>query len=544
MKRNRPIPTYLETIPFDLIIIGAGINGVGIARDAAMRGLKVLLLEQEDIGSGTSAWSSRLIHGGLRYLEYAEFDLVRESLRERERLFTNAPHLVKPLQFVIPLYKRNKRPPWMIKIGMLGYDLLSFDKSVGNHQMLSRDEALRRVPGLDPTGLRGAAMYYDGQVELAERLCLENALSARDHGAMILTYARVEKFILDGNIIRGVEFVDALDGGRFKACAPVTLNVSGPWVDEVLKGTGRPVKRLMGGTKGTHIIVDPFPGAPADAIYLEAVTDGRPIFIIPWAGRYLIGATDLRYEGDLNCVTADEEEIEYLLRETNLVITGANLTRESLLYTYCGVRPLPYQAGGSTGSITRRHIVYDHAPEFEGLLSIIGGKLTTFRALAEHAVDAVYKKLGQKSPPCSTRHVPLPGANSRDFTAYGRWFSQNANLPPETARRLLHIYGARSTAILDIIAQSPELSQPFSPETGALGAELVLAFEQEMAQTLSDALLRRTMAGLGPCLGLDAVESAAQLAQTHLGWDARRAEDEVAAYRRYIERFHPREMRR
>jgi glycerol-3-phosphate dehydrogenase len=205
---------------------------------------------------------------------------------------------------------------------------------------------------------------------------------------------------------------------------------------------------------------------------------------------------------------------------------------------------LPYQAGGSTGSITRRHIVYDHAPEFEGLLSIIGGKLTTFRALAEHAVDAVYKKLGQKSPPCSTRHVPLPGANSRDFTAYGRWFSQNANLPPETARRLLHIYGARSTAILDIIAQSPELSQPFSPETGALGAELVLAFEQEMAQTLSDALLRRTMAGLGPCLGLDAVESAAQLAQTHLGWDARRAEDEVAAYRRYIERFHPREMRR
>ena len=544
MKRNHPIPTYINTIPFDLIVIGAGINGTGIARDAAMRGLKVLLLDQQDICSGTSAWSSRLIHGGLRYLEYAEIDLVRESLRERERLFTNAAHLVKPLQFVIPLYQRNKRPPWMVKIGMLGYDILSFDKSVGNHKMLSRDEALRRAPGLDPAGLKGAATYYDGQVELAERLCVENALSARDHGAMILTYAQVEKFNLDGNIIRGVEFVDTLDGGSFSARAPVTLNVSGPWVDDVLKGTGRAVKRFMGGTKGTHIIVDPFPGAPSEAIYLEAVTDGRPIFIIPWEGCYLIGTTDLRYEGDLNYVKADEEEIEYLLRETNLVITGANLSRDSVLYTYCGVRPLPYQESGSTGSITRRHIVHDHAPEFEGLLSIIGGKLTTFRALAEHAVDAVYKKLGRKSPKCSTRHVPLPGANTRDFTAYCQWFSQNANLSPETARRLLHIYGTRSTAILDIIAGDSTLKEPFSPETGAIGAELVLAFEQEMAQTLSDALLRRTMAGLGPRVGLDADENAAKLAQKYLGWDSQRAGDEVAAYRRYIERFHPRGTRR
>ena len=176
--RTRPIPAYIESIPFDLIIIGAGINGTGIARDAAMRGLKVLLVDQDDICSGTSAWSSRLIHGGLRYLEHAEIDLVRESLRERERLFVNASHLVKPLNFVIPLYKRNKRPPWMIKIGMLGYDILSYDKSVGNHKMLSRDAALQRMPGLDPDNLKGAAMFYDGQVELAERLCVENAMAA------------------------------------------------------------------------------------------------------------------------------------------------------------------------------------------------------------------------------------------------------------------------------------------------------------------------------------------------------------------------------
>jgi glycerol-3-phosphate dehydrogenase len=542
MIRSQPIPPHIEDAPFDLIIIGAGINGTGIARDAAMRGLKVLMLDQDDICSGTSAWSSRLIHGGLRYLEHVEIDLVRESLRERERLFANAPHLVVPLEFVIPLYKRNKRPPWMIKIGMLGYDVLSFDKSVGTHKMMSRDEVLRRMPGLDPHELKGAAMYYDGQVELAERLCVENALSARDHGALVLTYARVDRLLLENNTVRGVEFSDRLDGGTHRACAPVTLNVSGPWVDEVLLGTGRKVKRFMGGTKGTHLIVDPFPGAPNDAIYLEAVTDGRPIFVIPWEAKYLIGTTDIRYEGDLNYVKADEAEIEYLLKETNLIIPEAKLTRDSVLYTYCGVRPLPYQASGSAGSITRRHIVHDHAPEIEGLLSVIGGKLTTFRSLAEEAVDDVFKKLAKKAPKCTTGQVPLPGAETEDYAAFCQKFSESSKLSPETSRRLLHVYGTRSTEILDLIDQDPDLTEPFSPDMGAIAAEIVLALQQEMAETLADVLLRRTMVGFGTSVGLDADENAAKVAQKYLGWDRQRAEEEVAAYRQYIERFHPRQL--
>jgi glycerol-3-phosphate dehydrogenase len=318
--------------------------------------------------------------------------------------------------------------------------------------------------------------------------------------------------------------------------------VSGPWVDEVLLGTGRKVKRFMGGTKGTHLVVDPFPGAPNDAIYLEAVTDGRPIFVIPWEAKYLIGTTDIRYEGDLNYVKADEAEIEYLLKETNLIIPEAKLTRDSVLYTYCGVRPLPYQASGSAGSITRRHIVHDHAPEFEGLLSVIGGKLTTFRSLAEEAVDDVFKKLAKKAPKCTTGQLPLPGADTEDYAAFCRQFSEISKLSPETSRRLLHVYGTRSTEILALIDQDPDLKEPFSPDTGAIAAEIVLALQQEMAETLADVLLRRTMVGFDSSVGLDADENAAKVAQKYLGWDRRRAEEEVAAYRQYIERFHPRQL--
>ncbi len=540
--RLRAIPQFINTLPFDLIIIGAGINGVASARDAAMRGLKVLLLDKEDICSGTSAYSSRLIHGGLRYLEHAEIDLVRESLREREHLFRNAPHLVKPLSFVVPLYDRNKRPPWMIKVGMLGYDLLSYDKSVPNHQMLSPAKTLNRLAGLNPEGLKGAAKYYDGQVELAERLCLENALSAQAHGAMVLTYSQVKKLIIENDIVRGVEFEDRFTGKLYRACAPVTLNVSGPWVDQILQGTGRKTKRYMGGTKGSHLIVDYFPGAPQDAIYLEAYSDGRPIFIIPWEGRYLIGTTDIRYDGNLDQVKADDAEIDYLLKETNLIIPTANLTPDLVLYTHCGIRPLPYQESGSTASITRHHIIKDHTPEFEGLLSVIGGKLTTYRALAEHAVDAVFKKLGQKSPQCSTTHIAMPGANTSDFTAFGQWFQQNSGLPETISKRLLHIYGTRSTRIAEMVACQPELKESFCSETGAIKAEILFAVQKEMACTLGDILLRRTMVGLNAKAGLGADENAAIVAQQYLGWSEQRMADEIAAYRKYIKRFRPSEL--
>ncbi|MGY8826745.1 MAG: glycerol-3-phosphate dehydrogenase [Candidatus Latescibacterota bacterium] len=536
MKRQRGIAADFADRVFDLIVIGAGINGTGIARDAALRGLRVLLLEKGDLCAGTSAWSSRLIHGGLRYLEHAELDLVRESLRERERLFANAPHLVKPLSFFIPLYKTNKRPPWMVKVGMVGYDLLSPGRSVAGHAMLTRAEALAHLPGLNPENLLGAATYYDGQVELAERLCVENALSARDGDAEVLTYARVENFIVEDNSVRGVQFIDVLDGGEYEALAPVVINASGPWVDEVLKGVGQPIGRLLGGTKGTHLVVDSFSGAPNDALYIEAAHDGRPIFVLPWQGRYLIGTTDTHYTSDLDEVRPEEGEVAYLLQELNHIFPLAELVREDVLYAYCGVRPLPYVTEGATSKITRRHKTHDHAPELRGLISVIGGKLTTYRSLAEEVVDKVCAQLG-KGAPCGTSEAKLPGADVEDFSAYGRQFKEESGLSLSTSERLLSIYGVRSAAIAERVRVDAALVEPFCHHSGAIAAELLLAFEDEMAETLTDVLLRRTLVGLGPRLGLDAVDNAAGVAQRYLGWDDERVADEVERYRRYVERF-------
>ncbi|HYY55889.1 MAG TPA: glycerol-3-phosphate dehydrogenase, partial [Pyrinomonadaceae bacterium] len=526
--------TDIEATLFDLIVIGAGINGAGIARDASQRGLRVLLLDKGDIASGTTSWSTRLIHGGLRYLEHGEVSLVRESLRERERLFKIAPHLVRPLPMIIPIYERQRRGPLKIRAGMIAYDLLSLDKSLGRHQMLSREETLRRVPGLRAEGLRGAALYYDAQVEYAERLVLENALSAREHGAQVHTYARVERFIVEEGAVRGLEFRDEAQGGLRRVRAHVTVNVSGPWVDSVLGALERPQARLIGGTKGSHIVVYDFPGAPTDALYVEAHEDGRPFFIIRWNGMYLIGTTDSPYDGDPGMAAADEREIEYLLRETNRIIPSAALSRASVLYTYSGVRPLAYEEGRAGGSITRRHFVHDHAGELEGFLSIVGGKLTTYRNLSEQAVDLVFKKLGREPRPrCETARLTLPGASLPDFAAFAQHFKSASGLAPEVADHLLRVYGARAPFVLELAAEGPDLAELFSPRTGAIGAEVLMSFRHEMARTLTDCLLRRTMVGMNGSLGLDAVEAAARIAQKYLGWSRARAEQETAAYRQY-----------
>lgn len=551
--RRTPVPGDIGETRFDLIVVGAGVNGAGIARDASMRGLRTLLLDKGDVASGTTSWSSRLIHGGLRYLEHREVGLVRESLRERERLLRIAPHLVEPLPLLIPIYKGDKRGPWLIRAGMVLYDVLSYDKSLDRHRMLSREETLKRAPGLDPAGLQGAAVYYDAQVEYAERLAVENALAAREHGATVLTYARVDRLVFeaepgsDSAKVGGVAFTDVLDGRAYEARAPVTLNVAGPWVDEVLSNLNGKAKRMIGGTKGSHIVVDPFPGVPRDALYVEAQEDGRPFFIIPWNGQVLIGTTDSRYTGDLDRVEADEAEIAYLIAETNRVLPSAGLTRDSVRFTYSGVRPLPYQEDGREGGITRRHIVHDHArgrEQVQGLLSIVGGKLTTYRNLAEQAVDTAFRKLNRPVPPCTTAQVPLPGAslNGEDFQAFRKRFAGESELSARTVDHLLRVYGTRAAAVLALAQAEPDLREPFSPETGAINAEVVLALRDEMAETLADTLLRRTMVGMGPSVGLGDDEAAARVAERHLGWDADRVAQEITAYRSYVERYAPRPL--
>jgi glycerol-3-phosphate dehydrogenase len=533
-----------DALQFDVIIIGAGINGAGIARDAAVRGLKVLLLDKGDIGGGTSSWSTRLIHGGLRYLEHGEFGLVRESLRERETLLQIAPHLVRPIKMLVPIYANARRGRWTMRAGMLAYDALSFDKQLPRHRMLSRAETLAQSPGLNSDRLTGAAVYYDAQVEFAERLVLENALSAVAHGATVVTYARVYKLHLNGDEIRGVEFQSQLLTGTagvppafrcvdqitHTATASIVINAAGPWIDDLLAGSVAHSPRLIGGTKGSHIIVAPFSGAPASAIYVEAKTDHRPFFIIPWNRHYLIGTTDIPYAGDLDRVNIEDEEIDYLLRETNRVIPGAALGRKDILYTYSGVRPLAFTANELASSITRRHFIRPH-PTVNNLFSIIGGKLTTYRSLAEETVDLISRRLGKTTPACATAQVSLPGG-AFDFEAFSNDFKQRSEFSETTSDHLLRTYGTRATEILKLVEDDPVLAKVFDAETGAIAAEVVFAFKHELAQTLSDCLLRRTMVGLNSTCGLDAVEAAAKIAGKHLGWSEDRVKQETDDYRR------------
>lgn len=524
---------------FDVIIIGAGINGAGIARDAAMRGLKVLLLDKGDIGGGTTSWSTRLIHGGLRYLEHCELGLVRESLRERETLFRIAPHLVRPLPLLLPIYAGGRRSPFTVRAGMIAYDLLSFNKSLPRHRMLSRGQTLQQEPALNPEGLLGAAIYYDAQVEFAERLVLENVLSAREHDASVRTYSSVQKFIVEDGAVRGVEGLGVLSGETFTARARVVVNASGPWVDQVLAHAENEPRKLIGGTKGSHLIVAPFAGAPSTALYVEAESDGRPFFIIRWNGKYLIGTTAMRFEGDLDKVEIEAHEIDYLLRETNRVIPVANLTRDSILYTYSGVRPLPYTKGEKEDRITRKHFTWE-SEELEALISIVGGKLTTYRNLAQQTVDLIFRRLRKDAPECQTAWAPLPGASSQSPDVLGDRLRRAYGLSSLTSERLPRVYGTRASDVVNLRTEDKSLLEVFDDETGAIAAEVVHAFKHELAQTLADCLLRRTMVGLNSTLGLNAVEGAASIAQRYLGWTDEQAQREVEAYRKYVERFRKR----
>jgi glycerol-3-phosphate dehydrogenase len=492
---------------FDLVVVGGGINGAGIARDAAMRGLKVLLVDKGDIGGGTSAGSTRLIHGGLRYLEHFEFGLVRESLRERETLLRIAPHLVRPLAITIPIYRDGGRGWTTIRAGMIGYDLLSWGKSLPRHRMLSARETLRQMPGLSDERLIGSAVYYDAQVEFAERLVVENVLAAVECGATVLTHTRVADFVIEDGWIAGVR-LDGDKADQFRA--RIVINAAGPWVDRLLDETQIKSERLIGGTEGSHVVVAPFAGAPENAVYLEAVSDRRPFFIIPWDGNYLIGTTDVRFEGNPDEAQAEEWEIEYLLSETNRAFPSAELNRERVLYTYAGVRPLPFTTNHNERSITRRHFLREH-PEYKNLVSVVGGKLTTYRSLAEECVDLVLRKLGKGFTRSETGRVVLPGAS--DF------------YPSNPCERLSRIYGSRAKEVAELANRLN--CDPFA-------AEIVFAFENEFAKTLADCFLRRTMIGLNADLGLGDIEEAAAVGRQFLGWTENRARRELEGYKQEI----------
>jgi glycerol-3-phosphate dehydrogenase len=523
---------------FDLIVIGGGINGVGIARDAALRGIRTCLLEQADLCHGTTRWSSRLVHGGLRYLEHAEVGLVYESLHEREALLNIAPHLVKPLRLMIPIYRNSKRGRFLIACGMWLYDVLSWRKSLPRHRMLDNDAALEAFPALSEEGLIGAASYSDAQVVFAERLVVENALAAREAGASIRTYCRVDNILRNKRTVTGVRYTDLRTDRQHDVSAPVVVNAAGPWVDRILQPLSPPLRKFMGGTKGTHIVVPEFAGSPAMACYLEARSDGRPYFVIPWNGMMLIGTTDIRFDGNPADAHSDDAEIEYLLTETNQFFPGVQLERRDILFSYTGVRPLPRKSGKAAGDITRRHIVKHHRRVAKGLYSVIGGKLTTFRHLAEEVTTRVARRLKHAPVKCVTATTPLPGA-VEDLDRIDRQLQDIEKLTDASRKHLLDVYGSRATRVTVLLATNPDLVKSICPHSHAIGAEIVYTYQEEFSTTLADVLLRRTMIGLSPDQGRAALPHAIAIARRHLGWNGQRADEEERRYLREISRLQP-----
>ena len=532
---------------YDVIIIGGGINGAGVARDAALRGLKTILIEKSDFASGSSSWSTRLIHGGLRYLEYFEFPLVRESLKEREILLHTAPHLVKPLQLTIPIYRDRSRPYWKIWAGMMLYDVFSFDKTLPVHRMLPKAQFQELFPSLDGDNLAGGSQYYDGQVALAERLCLENIIAAQNAGATVLNYVEVIEIPLKDSRITQIVCKDKLTGESFTISGStdaVVVNTAGPWIDRVCKlgskaGKAFPIgnTKKNGGTKGSHIVVDRFPGAPGSTLYVEAKSDGRPFFIVPWLGMYLIGTTDLPYKDDIENIKADNEEIDYLLQETNNIIPTANLGRDEIKFTYSGVRPLPNSEGKKPGSITRKHIIFDHRQEgVNNLFTLIGGKLTTYRHVGEEMVDTILKRMKRSPQPCQTDSLPLPGCIlptdrriQQAITEYSSTLSAN------TIAHLFTIYGAKALEVLALTKENPELCEPLSPDRLDIKAQVVYAVEKEFAHNLVDIMRRRTTLAMNGHYGMDLLPVMTETLQKYCGWTQSRCDRACDEYRFYME---------
>lgn len=519
---------------YDIAVIGGGINGAGIARDAASRGLSVILLEKEDFGSGTTSWSSRLIHGGLRYLEYGEIPLVFESLHERRRLRLLAPHLVRSIRLTIPIFRHSRRGKFLIRLGMLAYDLLSLGKKIPRHRMLSREEMLLETPQLRSDGLVGGAQYYDAQLAYAERLVIENVIAAHDAGAVVRNHSPVIGINVRQGEVHSLQFVDQRSGEETEIHALVIVNAAGPWVDRVLATVNREMHQFMGGTKGSHIVVGCFDGAPESAFYVEAGADGRPFFIIPWNEQFLIGTTDIRYEGDPGDVVASRKEIDYLLAETNLVFPSAELGIDDIHYTYAGVRPLPRREKGPESAITRKHIILRHKKQARGLISIIGGKLTTYRNLAEQAVNKAVRLLGGDAGACRTRTEPLPGGTGLD--AAREELTGNRALSTRCVERLLAIYGGRAVEI----PRLPDAPAGFiDAEQTILAAEIVFVMRAEFATTLADIVYRRTMLGLNPDQGAELVTEIARIAADEAGWDKAEKSRQLQALEAHRRRLQP-----
>jgi glycerol-3-phosphate dehydrogenase len=535
---TRPWP--LEDAEYDVVVIGGGMAGAGVARDLALRGVSTALIEQGDFASATTSQSSKLIHGGLRYLELYDFSLVRESLRERETLRALAPHLVRPLPFLVPIYRDSSRSLIKVRIGLKLYDWLAPGRDRERYRVLPAVDVLSLEPALRASDLRGAGYYFDDLLVYPERLCLENVLSACRLGARAFNYAQVAEIVRDAKgRITGVRARDLLTGRVATLGARVVVNATGPWVDQLreLARVKERGPRILRRTKGIHCLL---PKLTERAIY-HSTGDDRMIFVIPWREFSLIGATDSEFEGDMDRLHATAEEVNYLLDEVYKVLPDPRVSAKEVLYTYAGVRPLSYEKGKRASDVSRAHkVVTEERGRF---LSITGTKLTCFRSLAAELGDQVMRTLGRSGPGRSDR-VALDGTDDEVARVEAHaWLDVSGEaaatgLRPETLETLVTTYGRGWSRVIDLAGKVAGGTEALCPSNPDVVAQLHRAVQDEMAVSLQDVLLRRTGIGTSRCQGQDCAESIGQRMAQLLGWTPRRLDAELDAYRAHLDRSH------
>jgi len=520
---------------FDVVVVGGGITGAGIARDAALRGLKVALVEKLDFGAGTSSKSSKLIHGGLRYLEQAELGLVFESVNERKRLMKLARHLVRPLPFLVTNYKGDRRWLATLAVGLWIYDALCFFGNYKNHVTYGRKKTLALEPQLRSVGLNGGILYYDCVTDDA-RLTLECALDAQSLGAVVINHAKAGKLLRDASgKIAGVVVTDEETGATISAQAKVVINATGPWSDEVRALASEP--GILKPTKGIHIVMDSARLPVKHALMMIAPRDKRAVFCIPWGlGRTVVGTTDTFFDGSPDSVEPTKADVDYLLETANSYFPTAELVSADVLATWSGLRPLlkPEDDEAGASSVSREHMIYDTP----GFVTIAGGKLTTFRRMAAEVVDHAIAQLGVKTK-STTATRPLPGSqgleDSDEALEKLEKSLETPGLPDGAARYLAGEYGTRAPTLLARGKADPSAFERLDPELPSIFAQVDEAVDVELARTLDDVISRRIPLVLrARDQGLGIAEKVAARLATKLGWSPERTQAELTKYRAVV----------
>jgi len=536
----------LQNQVFDILVLGGGVSGASIAWDAVLRGFSVALIERKDFGHATSAATSKLIHGGLRYLAQGDIPVVRESLRERRYLEINMPHQVFPLPFLMPIYDFTPTPRWMLGVGLTLYDLLSWDrnyiddpdKHIDRHRWLSREKALQLEPGLNPQGLRGAYHYYDALNRHPNRSNLEYVLSAAARGAQVANYVGCDEFIVEetsaGKRVSGVIAKDLLSGREFPIRAKVTVNATGPWGDIVLGKLHGASDHKLVRSKGIHLL---FPRFHKNTTIALETRDKHHIFLIPWGNYSLLGTTDTEFKGDPDDLSVTRDDAQDFLDLFNSYFPQKK-TLGDVVNFYAGLRPLVAQSSvSSTYKASRRHEIVLHRKQdkVDGLVSVFGGKWTTSRALAEQTIDMIEKKFGFPRRHSVSHKTPVVGGQvgTRLSTfiaeAHARW---DKVYSPQLINHLIEIYGAVYEHVLDYVIRDKSLLMPIENEYPFIRAEIHYAVEHEMALTLSDFLNRRCGLGNMGYISDSTLNAVAAAMGDLLRWDSTRRREEVAEFKK------------